>query len=298
MTHSYSWIVILVLSFSMSYISAQDANTTEMGEFNAATPLLSTTGIPNPTVNIDWCVGPLVRSSHKNILQESDDERFKECQLACESGFAVYGLDPDTQQRAVDTCTIIGTLACLIGLIILSVNLYADTKMSKEKFIQKPLLFHIPYMITLSTFSLTLLMSMSIIIGKENILCFEGEFSQWNPGHGESPGCTIFGVLFYYSLLGYETYTLLLSFVVWRQFKNPLNPLWGLSKGWFHGGVFLLITIAIIVALSTSAIDAIEPMGVCLPGLYIFFIILFFCVIYVCIFLKINYLIDYRPSKK
>ena len=214
---------------------------------------------------MDYCVGPLVHSNHRNPIQERD-ERFANCALACEYGNALYGLS-DTEQGIIDANTIIGTVLCLIGLIILSINLYYDTKTSKEKFLKKPLLFHIPYMITLSTFAITLIMAISLIIGKETVICYKNtEYTTWNPGYGESVSCTVFGVLFYYFLLAYIFYVLLLSFVVWRQFINPLNPLWGIKSMWWHGGVFLLILIAIITGLAGSSIDAIEPMGVCLPG--------------------------------
>ncbi len=55
----------------------------------------------------------------------------------------IYGLSP--KQKDLDYTTIIGTILCLVGLFILSFNLYYDTKISTEKFTNKPILIHIPY---------------------------------------------------------------------------------------------------------------------------------------------------------
>eukprot|EP01084_Bolivina_argentea_P145809 255474_1 len=207
----HNWILILWLLSYVSLIRCQSTNTT--------------TNTPLNIVPINYCVGPLVQSSHKNPVL--DYAPFSNCGLSCETGKKIYGLSPK-QQDLVDYTTIIGTILCLVGLFVLSFNLYYDTKISTEKFTNKPILFHIPYIITMSTFILTLLMALSLIFGKKTVLCSGSdlsEFSYWNPGYGKSVACTTFGIFFYSSLLYYMFYVLLLSFIVWKQFKNPLNHL-------------------------------------------------------------------------
>jgi len=140
------------------------------------------------------------------------------------------------------------------------------SKHSKESFCAKPLLFHIPYIITLSTFTLTAMMAGSLFLGKEGVICFDGEYSVWNPMDGQSAPCTVFGVVFYFAMMFYSFYVLLLSFVVWRQFKNPMSPLFDVAQKWWHCPIVLVVLIMVSVSLATSTIDAIEPMGVCVPG--------------------------------
>ena len=144
----------------------------------------------------DFCVGPLVPSTNPNPISEIGDDRLVGCGLACDSGFAVYGLS-ENQQSAIDWCTIIGTSLSLIGIIFLSVNLYFDAKSSKGKLLSKPILFHIPYAISLATFTISLSMSISRIIGQSSIVCLENrEFSFWNYRDGKNIGCTIFSFFF------------------------------------------------------------------------------------------------------
>lgn len=200
-----------------------------------------------------YCVGPLVPSSHPNPINDMDDT-LSNCALSCESGSQTYGLS-DEDQDAVRLCTEIGSALCFCGLLILSINLYFDSKHSKESFCQKPLLFHIPYVITTSTIILTTMMAGSLIFGKEGVICFENEYSLWNPIHGQSPSCTIFGIFFYFAMTYYAFYVLLLSFVVWRQFKNPIKPLFLIDKKWWHLFVFAVVSIMTIVSLVTSTID-------------------------------------------
>ena len=219
----------------------------------------------SPT-DIDYCVGPLVSSSHETPISEYGPE-FSNCALSCAAGQQIYGLT-DYQESKIDTVNFIATILCLIGLFILTINLYSDQKHSSEKFTQKPVLYHIPYVITFSCICLTVMMSISLIVDKRNVVCFENtEFSVWNPMYGQNAGCSIFSVFFYSSMLYYAFYTLLLSFIVWRQFMNPMRPLWDIRDRYWHLMVFAVVLFLNIVSLCFSAIDAIEPMGVCLPGM-------------------------------
>lgn len=137
----------------------------------------------------------------------------------------------------------------------------------------------IPYLITLSLFLIVALMTIGEVIGKESIVCFDHdydqdlypgeeklEFSFFNPIKGKNWGCTVHGVMFLSVLTMYEFYTLLLSFVIFRQFYSPMRPLWSITQKWWHIMLWTIIFLIDLGALLMSSFSGIYPMGVCLPG--------------------------------
>ena len=58
----------------------------------------------------------------------------------------------------------------------------------------------------------------------------------------------------------------MLSFVIFRQLYNPMMPLWNTRQRWWHLSVIVIVLAFDVVALTTSSISGVWPMGVCLPG--------------------------------
>ncbi len=198
-----------------------------------------------------------------------------QCGLACSAGSEVYGLT-EGEQNMVDLFKVLGSTLCFIAIIFLVINQYVDQKRGGKKFCDKPILQIIPYLITLSLFLIVALMTVGEIIGKETIMCLDHEygdydeeileFSFFNPTYGKNGGCTVHGILFYGVLITYEFYTVLLSFVIFRQLYRPMSPLWNIRQRYWHILVITVVIIFVICALIMSVFGGIYPMGVCLPG--------------------------------
>ena len=222
----------------------------------------------NGTYNV--CESPLVISSKRNPISDltsdmTDGIDFSDCSLGCEFGDEIYGLSKD-QQNIINAFKVIGMTICFIAILFLFVNQFLDEKLSNESLFQKPIIFHIPIIISISCFFIVGLMVLSEIIGKEFIVCDGNEITFYNYKYGHYWPCTIHGILFYNSILFYSFYIVLLSFIVYRQFKNPLNPLFGIKNIYYHLIIIIIVIIFDISLLLTYSLDGIAPMGVCLPG--------------------------------
>eukprot|EP01084_Bolivina_argentea_P140706 247323_1 len=239
-----------------------------------------------PSLDIDFCIGPLIHSDHLNpINEDADVERISlknitgldifinasmsNCGLECSAGAQIYGLN-DEEQNAVDLCKIIGCTLCFLAISFLAINQYLDQKRTGKKFVDKSLLQIIPSLITIALFLLVLLMTIGEIIGKESIVClhskYGSEFSFYNPTHGKNVACTIHGLWFLSALNLYQCYTVLLTFVIFRQLYSPLRPLWDIPQKYWHIGVFVFVLLLDILSLITSGYSGVFVMGVCLPG--------------------------------
>eukprot|EP01084_Bolivina_argentea_P106392 190397_1 len=243
--------------------------------------------------NIDVCIGPLIHSNNDNPLKEEQGHTLNlknltgfeyflnvslsKCGLACSSGHQIFGLSQN-EQNAVDIFKIIGCALCFIAMVVLAVTQYLDLKRKDEKFFEKPLLQMIPYVLTLAGFGIVLSMALGEIIGKEEILCSNNnnsdeyneeklEYSFYNPFKGKNAACTIHGLFFYSFVQLYEYYTVLLSFVIFRQVYAPLKPLWDIKDRYWHMFIFSFILIFDIISISINSFAGVYPMSVCFPGL-------------------------------
>eukprot|EP01084_Bolivina_argentea_P113357 202047_1 len=173
-----------------------------------------------PPLSIDFCIGPLIHTDLVNPVNDDAEVKtislknvtgldifinasLSDCGLACEEGKQIYGLT-DSEQHIVDLCKIIGVTLCFVAIVFSTINQYIDQKKTGKKFVNKPLLQIIPFVITFALFSIVLLMTIGEIIGKESIVCFDykykndnndnrSEFSFFNPIKGRNASCTIHG---------------------------------------------------------------------------------------------------------
>jgi len=186
-----------------------------------------------------------------------------DCGLKCSSGYLVYGLSSN-EQHALNICKALGSTLCFVIIIFLIYNQYNDQRTSHASFWDKPLLHHCPYFITGSSF--LVIFTMTVGYMDPNILCnSDGSFTFWNPKSGDG-SCTAHSLFFYSGLMLYEGYTMLMAFTIFRQFYAPLNPLWNIPSRYFHLTIVSIVIVYDIATLASNAIDAVQPMGVCLPG--------------------------------
>jgi len=70
----------------------------------------------------------------------------------------------------------------------------------------------------------------------------------------------------YSALNMYQFYTVLLSFIIFRQLYAPMNPLWHIRQRYWHLIIWILIIALDIVSIVLSSHGGVYPMGACLPG--------------------------------
>ena len=199
-----------------------------------------------------------------------------ECGLACSSGGEIYGLT-DEEQDIVDLCKIIGCSLCFVAILFLGFIQCINQKRGGKKLCNKPILQILPYLITFSLFSIVFLMTVGEMVGKDAIVCLEHDYGDYpgeeekelsffNPIQGQNIACTVHGLFFYSALNMYQFYTVLLSFIIFRQLYRPMRPLWNIRQRWWHVIVWSMIIILDILTIVMSSHGGVYPMGVCIPG--------------------------------